>query len=361
MTNEFSGKKVVVGLSGGVDSAVAAFLLKQQGYSVTGVYIQCWERRADGCESDKDKIFAIRNAKHLDIPFLHLDFISEYKKRVIDYFYAEYQAGRTPNPDVMCNKEIKFGMFFDWAMKEGYDFVSTGHYARVLKSNGKMKLLKGVDPSKDQSYFLYLLGQSQLGKSIFPVGGLEKTAVRRIAEENNIPSSKRPDSMGICFIGEVDIRKFLEERIEPKKGLVTNVSGEIIGEHDGVWFFTIGQRHGFSINKYTGKPLYVISKHVEDNILVVGEEHEAFVETFEVSDLHWISGESPTFPLDCKVRIRHLGKCYSCKVTIDSNISSHEKNNLLKVKLNEKAFGVSPGQSAVFYNGDDLLGGGIIK
>jgi tRNA-specific 2-thiouridylase len=346
-------KKVAVGLSGGVDSAVAAYLLKEQGYEVTGVYLQCWERKADGCESDKDKIFAIRNAKHLNIPFLHLDFISEYKSRVIEYFYSEYQAGRTPNPDVMCNKEIKFGLFFDWAMKEGFDFVSTGHYARVDSSGDSVKLLKGVDSSKDQSYFLYLLDQSHLRKSLFPVGGMKKTEIRKIAEENNVPSSKRPDSMGICFIGEVDIKKFLAERIESKKGVVKNINGEVIGEHEGVWFYTIGQRHGFTVTKYTGTPMYVVSKNVDENILIVGNEEDALSDSFEISNIHWISGESPKFPLDCDVRIRHLGKLYSATInkTVGDNFS---------VSLNEKAFGVSPGQSAVVYIEDELLGGGII-
>jgi len=345
--------KVAVGLSGGVDSAVAAYLLKQEGYDVTGVYLQCWDRKADGCDSDKDKIFAIRNAKHLEIPFLHLNFTKEYKERVISYFYSEYQAGRTPNPDVMCNKEIKFGLFFDWAQKEGFDFVATGHYARVTTAAGKFQLVKGVDDSKDQSYFLYLLDQKHLAKTLFPLGEMYKSQVRKIADKENLPSSKRPDSMGICFIGEVDIKKFLEERIEHKKGPIKNSSNEIIGEHDGVWFYTIGQRHGFNVTRYSGKPLYVIRKNIKENVLYVGEEDEAMSQDFSVSDLHWISGEPPRLPIDCNVRIRHLGSFIRGTI---KKINA----GMVEVELKDKAFGVSPGQSAVFYKDDVVLGGGII-
>src|SRR3972149_909916 len=218
--------RVAVGLSGGVDSAVSAHLLKEQGYDVTGVYMQCWDSKADGCRADEDRAEALKVAEHLGIPFKHLDFIKEYKAKVIDYFYCEYEAGRTPNPDVLCNKEIKFGMFLDWALENGFEKVATGHYARVENSAGGYSLLKGVDETKDQSYFLYLLGQEQLSKTIFPVGEMTKAEVRKLAKSSKLPNSDRPDSVGICFIGEVDIRDFLKKKIKTSPGNVLKQSGE---------------------------------------------------------------------------------------------------------------------------------------
>lgn len=353
--NEKKGK-VAVGLSGGVDSAVAAFLLKEQGYEVTGVFMQCWEVKQNGCAADADKAYAIQNAAKLGIKFESLNFVSEYKKKVIDYFYEEYQAGRTPNPDVMCNKEIKFGLFYDWAVKNGYDFIATGHYARVEEDENKYSIKTGKDVSKDQSYFLYRITQEALSKTLFPVGDLLKKDIRKIAEEQNLPSAKREESMGICFIGEVDIKKFLEERIEHKKGNVVDIKGNIIGDHDGVWFLTIGQRHGFNLKKYFGNPMYVISKNSEKNEVVVGTREEALRSDFRVSDVSWIN-EDPfekSANLKCLVRIRHLGEFYDCDVKkgVDGG---------LNVLLKNPAFGVAPGQSAVFYNSDVVLGGGIIE
>lgn len=354
----FTGKqkKVALGLSGGVDSSVAALLLKKQGYDVTAVYMKCWEVKDDGCAADEDKAYALQTAAALDIPFKVLDFQKEYKKKVIDYFYSEYEAGRTPNPDVMCNKEIKFGIFFEWAMKEGFDFVATGHYAGVTQKDGAYKLLMGADKRKDQSYFLYRLEQKQLEKTIFPLADLTKSEVRKIAKEHTLPSYKRPESMGICFIGEVDIKDFLSKRIKPKRGKVVTSSGEEIGDHDGVWYFTIGQRHGFRLKKYFGKPLYVLSKDVKTNTLVVGYHEETLQDEFDVSDMSWVSDKpfAKNSKMECKVRIRHLGQLTPC-------VSVKIGDDRLKVKLSKKAFGVSPGQSAVFYKEREVLGGGIIE
>ncbi|GIW69816.1 MAG: tRNA-specific 2-thiouridylase MnmA [Patescibacteria group bacterium] len=356
MEKSKSQKKVAVGLSGGVDSSVAALLLKEQGCDVTAVYMKCWEVKGNGCAADEDKAYALQTAAVLDVQFKVLDFQDEYKKKVIDYFYTEYEAGRTPNPDVMCNKEIKFGIFFDWAMKEGFDFVATGHYAGIVQNNGVYKLLMGADKGKDQSYFLYRLGQKQLEKTLFPLADLTKAEVRKIAKEHNLPSYKRPESMGICFIGEVDIKDFLSKRIKPKKGKVVTFSGEEIGEHDGVWYFTIGQRHGFRLKKYFGEPLYVLAKNVETNTLTVGCYEEALCKEFEVSDPSWVSGDpfASNSKVECKVRIRHLGQLISC-------VCVKTGKDLLKVELSKKAFGVSPGQSAVFYKGKEVLGGGVIR
>lgn len=347
-------KKVAIGLSGGVDSSVAAYLLKEKGYDVVGVFMQCWDEKADGCKADEDRADAVEVASKLGIKFVSLDFINEYKSRVINYFYKEYAAGRTPNPDVMCNKEIKFGMFLDWALKEGFDYVATGHYARVSKVGEKFKLLKGVDDSKDQSYFLYLLGQDELSKVIFPLGEMHKSEVRALAKEIGLPTFNKPDSVGICFIGEVDIKEFLKKRIEGKKGDVVNTKGEVIGEHDGVVFYTIGQRHGFRINKYLGLPLYVVGKDVGKNELIVGFAHEGRKNVFFVTDVHWVGGEKHNFPLDSLVRIRHLGEFFEAKV---EDVSEDK----FKVVVRDEIFGVAPGQSAVFYIDDEVIGGGIIE
>lgn len=344
--------RVAVGLSGGVDSAVSAYLLKEQGYNVTGIYMQCWDSREDGCSADEDRVDALKVATHLGIPFKYLNFVHEYKTRVIDYFYSEYQAGRTPNPDVMCNKEIKFGMFLDWANKKGFDYVATGHYAQVKKVKDSFDLLKGIDPKKDQSYFLYLLNQEQLSKTIFPLGEMTKDEVRQIAKDVGLHNADKPDSVGICFIGEVDIREFLKDKIETKVGEVVNKDGEVIGEHNGVQFYTVGQRHGFRVTKYHGLPLYVIGKNVEKNQLIVGYAKEGEVSEFEVNELHWINKVLES-SFECEVRIRHLGEMYECKC--------EKIENTIIVKLENPVFGVAPGQSAVFYDGATALGGGTIQ
>jgi tRNA-specific 2-thiouridylase len=349
-------KKVAVGLSGGVDSSVAALLMKNRGYEVTGVYLKCWDVKEDGCAADEDRAYALQTAIKLGIKFETLDFQKEYQKKVIDYFYSEYSKGRTPNPDIVCNKEIKFGMFFNWAMEKDFDFVATGHYARVMEAEGKnYQLLKGEDSSKDQSYFLYLLGQEQLEKTSFPIGDLKKIQVRKLAKENKLPAAERPESMGICFIGEVDIKKFLEKKIKHCIGNVLDISGNIVGKHDGVAFFTIGQRHGFKLNNYSASPMYVVDKNAERNELVVGKEKDAYKKNFEVSEIHWIN-KSPfntSKNFDCDVRIRHLGKLFEASVT--------RRSKALTVNLKNPAFGVAPGQSCVFYKDDVVLGGGVIQ
>jgi len=351
--------KVAVGLSGGVDSSVAAVLLKEQGYEVTGVFMQCWDARADGCKADEDRVYAVKTAAKLGIKFEHLDYRDPYKAKVMEYFLREYRVGRTPNPDVTCNKEIKFGLFFDWALKKGFDYVATGHYARVYKNKSGCRLLKGTDPKKDQSYFLYLLGQKQLAKTLFPVGNLTKSEVRKVAQNKKLPAAERPESMGICFIGEVNIKDFLKKYIPIKIGKVLSVDGEVIGEHDGVWFYTVGQRHGFKLKKYFGKALYVAAKNIDENELVVGGEKDVRSVSFCVNDIHWISKDFslPSGGLECSVRIRHLGKIYRCAVSKVTQKTGDEK---LQVKLARAVFAVASGQSAVFYKGQVVLGGGII-
>ncbi|NCS97593.1 MAG: tRNA 2-thiouridine(34) synthase MnmA [Candidatus Pacebacteria bacterium] len=349
------GKKVAVGLSGGVDSSVSTALLVSAGYEVIGVNMKCWSN-ADGreCEADKDRKIAIQVAEKLGIEVKVWDFEKEYRQKVIDYFYKEFEAGRTPNPDIICNKEIKFGMFLDRAIKDlGVDFVATGHYARVVKDDEVYRLLKGVDDSKDQSYFLHTLNQYQLAHSIFPVGHLLKKEVREIAKEYDFANYDKPDSVGICFVGDVDIKEFLKQRIDVSQGEVVTTSGEVIGTHDGVWFYTIGQRRGFDITKYQGKPLYVIGKDIKNNKLIVGDMVESNKIEFPISNLYLIAEDYKKMIekelLD--IRIRHLGGLVKGKV--DDN----------KVIAQDGSFfqGVASGQSAVFYKDDFVLGGAIIE
>ncbi len=346
-------KKVAVGLSGGVDSSVTAYLLKEQGYDVTGIYMTCWEARVDGCRSDEDRKDAVRVAAKLGIKFESLDFIKPYKEKVIEYFYSEYKKGRTPNPDILCNKEIKFGLFLDWAAENGFDAIATGHYAQNEYINNSYKLLMGLDKTKDQSYFLYRLGQYELAKTLFPLGRYLKEDVRAIAKREDLHTYNKPDSVGICFIGEVDIKEFLKKHIKPKNGNVINTKGEIIGVHDGVWYYTIGQRHGFTITKYVGLPLYVVGKNIAKNELIVGFVQDASVDKFYVSDINWIV-KKPQLPLKCMVRIRHLGLLYKA---IISEISPDK----LLISLEDSVFAIADGQSAVFYSENELLGGGIIN
>ena len=348
------GKKVAVGLSGGVDSAVSAVLLKRAGFDVVAVNMKCWSN-ADGseCEADKDRKIAVQVAEKIGIPIKIWDFEKEYREKVIKYFFSEIKKGRTPNPDIICNKEIKFEMFLNKALSElGVDYIATGHYARIISENNSYKLLKGVDVTKDQSYFLYALNQHQLSKTLFPVGHLTKKEVRELAEEFQLPNKNKKDSVGICFIGEVDITEFLKKHISEKIGVVKNIKGEVIGEHIGVWFYTIGQRHGFTINTYQGKPLFVVRKDVENNELIVGDAIDTDCNQFEIEDTCFVfKGAKELLEKgDVDVRIRHLGRLTASRVS----------NNIVK-SLKGNFHGVASGQSAVFYDDDIVLGGAVIK
>lgn len=347
-------EKVAVGISGGVDSAVATALLLEQGYEVIGVHLYCYDD-SPSCTADDDRTSAIRVAKHLGIPIKVWDLRKQYKKKVISYFFDEYKAGRTPNPDIVCNREIKFGIFLEKALNElNVDYVATGHYARAVKDKSGFHLLKGVDEGKDQSYFLYGLTQALLEHILFPNGNLTKKEVRKMAKEFDLPNFDRPDSQGICFIGPIDVAEFLREHLPVVKGQVVSTKGEVIGEHDGAWFFTEGQRRGFRVFK-TGLPLYVIKKDVASNTLIVGRSEESEVKEFQVRDVHWVNPTMNNEQLTIGklgVRIRHLGEIMPATLKpLDSE---------LLAKLTKPAFGVAPGQSAVFYRGDEVLGGGII-
>lgn len=347
-------KKIAVGLSGGVDSSVSALLLKKAGYDVTGVHMQCWNYDLAGCTGKQDRADAVATASKIGIPFVGLDFQKQYSERVMHYFYATYLAGRTPNPDVLCNKEIKFGLFLNWALDNGFDYVATGHYACVdfNQATGLYALLRPLDDFKDQTYFLYLLDQAQLKHVMFPLGDMKKEQVRQLAQDNNLPSAHKPDSVGICFVGNVDLKDFLRQNslFKEEKGEVLNPERRVIGTHNGAVFFTVGQRHGFTVQEYNGQPMYVISKNVEKNQITVGTHDECKNDSFSLEAIHWI-GQKMQQGIDCEVRIRHLGQLYKAFVDIEN----------CQVKLHEKAFGIAPGQSAVLYLDNVVLGGGVIK
>lgn len=338
--------KIFVGLSGGVDSAVSAYLLKKAGHDVTGVFLKVWEPDFLPCTSGEDKLDAMRVAAHLEIPFLSYDLAEEYKKGVVDYFVSEYKAGRTPNPDVMCNREVKFGAFWERAKKDGADAIATGHYVSKEEEGGKWKMVQGVDKRKDQSYFLWTLTQDDLAHALFPVGDLEKKEVRKIAEEVGLPNFEKKDSQGLCFLGHVDMKEFLKHFIPVNQGVVKNDKGEEIGTHDGVQFYTLGE--GFPLEG--GKKMYVVKKDVEKNELFISEEeHEPTgKKTLTLHDINWIR-EVPQKNETYFVHIRYHG----------DNLEATVENNLLVFK---KPVLAASGQSAVVYRYDtrECMGGGII-
>jgi len=347
------GKKVYIGMSGGVDSSVSAALLKERGFDVTGVFIKVWQPDWFECTWREDRLDAMRVCVELDIPFVTLDLEKEYKKEVVDYMVSEYRAGKTPNPDVMCNKYVKFGGFFDWAMANDADYVATGHYAQIKENNGMFELIAGRDQGKDQSYFLWTLTQKQLSRTLFPIGGMEKLETRRLARNFNLPVAEKKDSQGLCFIGKVNIKEFLSHYIELKKGVILNEIGEILGEHDGATFYTIGERFGFDQTKKTSdeKPYYIIARDIEKNTITVS--HKSFEGSLSVekskyslTSINWISGV-PDIKKQYLARIRHLGELLPCKIN-DQTIDF------------EKSTIVANGQSIVLYDGDQCIGGGIV-
>lgn len=353
-------KKVFVGMSGGVDSAVSAALLKQKGYEVIGVFIRTWHPDFLVCNEEQERHDAMRAAAHLDIPFLTFDFEDVYKKEVGDYIISEYKNGRTPNGDVMCNKAVKFGAFLNKALSMGADFVATGHYAQNIFKDKKFLLKKGIDPAKDQSYFLWTLNQNQLSKILFPVGNLKKTEVRILAKNFKLPVADKKDSQGICFLGAVDLKDFLKHYIKEKKGNVINEQGENIGNHDGVFFYTLGERHGFTIIKKGSNdlPYYIIDKDIKKNILVVSQKNNSSnlknkkdKNCLNLNNVNWISGvleQSKTLT----AQIRYHGDFLQCTVEVvnQNEVKVHFINPVL----------VDAGQSCVVYDKDITILGGII-
>ena len=348
-------------MSGGVDSSVAAALLVNQGYDVTGAFMINYDTADEVVTTDGESCWvpeyrdALRVAARLNIPLLKLDFRKEYKEKVLEYVYREYEAGRTPNPDILCNSLIKYGAWLEVAKSKGFDILATGHYAQVEKKSKKFHLRESVDTEKDQTYFLHQLNQDQLSHAMFPIGKYTKPEVRKLAEKFDLPTAKKEESMGICFIGEVPIKEFLEKRIKGKKGSIRKSDGEIIGEHEGLPFYTIGQRHGFA-QAGGERPLYVVGKDMAKNELIVGNENDPmlFTTKIEVEQMNWILGEPIAPAFDCFVRFRHRQKLEKCSVHV-----SNPENITIDCENPQRA--ISPGQFAVLYKNGECLGGGVIS
>ncbi|MDR2890608.1 MAG: tRNA 2-thiouridine(34) synthase MnmA [Alistipes sp.] len=422
--------RVVVGLSGGVDSSVAAWLLKQQGHEVTGLFMRNWHDTtgtlSGDCPWEDDQLFAELVARRLGIPFRWIDLSEEYRTRVVDYMFAEYARGRTPNPDVLCNREIKFDVFLREALKLGADYVATGHYCRVeLAENGMHRLLAGLDAGKDQSYFLCQLSQQQLSRAMFPIGGLQKSQVRRIAEEQKLATAKRKDSQGICFVGKVDLPTFLQQKLAARRGDIIEITADFVGaldgvtpadgikvgEHSGAHFYTIGQRKGLGVGG-TAEPLFVVATDVERNIVYVGRgdshpglwRNELYIKSDEI---HWVRpdralkpGESARFSMRIRYRQPLQGgvlslpepgefsagsaefsatagsfsgtdrSCSESSIAAGSVEPSSEPaefsatdgrpGGFARIVFDAPQRGVTPGQFAAFYDGDELVGSGVI-
>jgi tRNA-specific 2-thiouridylase len=353
---------VVVGMSGGVDSAVTALLLKQQGYDVIGLFMKNWEDDDDSeyCSSRQDLIDAVSVADTIGIPIEAVNFAKEYKDRVFSYFLREYEAGRTPNPDILCNSEIKFKAFLDHAIRLGADTIATGHYARVRELDGFHQLLKAQDASKDQSYFLHRLNQHQLSKTMFPLGQLLKSQVRDIAREHGLSNHAKKDSTGICFIGERPFREFLNRYLPTKPGNMVTPDGTIVGGHMGLSFYTIGQRQGLGIGgsrETTGEPWFVARKDMQLNQLIVvqGHDHPLLLNSqLDTLEMHWIKGSAPETSRGYAAKTRYRQQDASCQITLLANDTA-------SFTFDAPQWAVTPGQSVVVYDGDVCLGGAIIK
>lgn len=355
-------KKVVVGMSGGVDSSVAAALLLDEGYEVIGAFMKNWSDTKDPltgeCAWRTERDDAMRVAADLDIPFVTFDFEEAYRKEVVEYLYREYEDGRTPNPDVMCNRAVKFDLFLKEALlKMGADFIATGHYARLDQtSDGRYRLLAGLDRNKDQSYFVFSLGQEQLKHVLFPIGHLDKNDVRAYAKDRGLHVAAKKDSQGICFIGKVNLGDFLKKTIPPKPGDIVTVEGRIVGRHPDVHAFTIGQRHGLGVGG--GDPYFVVRTDVETAQVIVaqGADHPALYKPELIANAwHWVSGQEPELPLHCEARIRYRQPLQKCEV-----VPGTKGSGSLQVKFERPQRAVTPGQFVVLYDGDEVLGGGVI-
>jgi tRNA-specific 2-thiouridylase len=357
-----TGFDVVVGMSGGVDSSVAALLLQRAGQSIAGVFMRNWSEDDDGdCRAEDDRRDAVAVCGRLGIPIQFRDFSREYWDGVFAHFLDEYAAGRTPNPDVLCNREVKFHHFLDAAKALGGRRIATGHYARVDRAaDGSMRLLRAVDRAKDQSYFLHQLGQAQLADTLFPLGDLHKDAVRRLAREAALPTHAKKDSTGICFIGERDFRAFLSRYLPAQPGEIRDPAGTVLGTHPGVVYFTLGQREGLGLGGVRGRPQapwYVVHKDVAGNVLTVDQGDDSphlLSTTLESAPVHWIAGAPPASRFRCEAQVRYRQQPQACEVTV------REEGSLL-VRFDARQRAVTPGQSVVLYDGDTCLGGAVIE
>ena len=358
-----SKQKVIVGMSGGVDSSVSAYLLLQQGYQVEGLFMKNWEEddTHEYCAAATDLADAQQVCDTLGIPLHTVNFAAEYWDNVFEYFLAEYRAGRTPNPDIMCNKEIKFKAFLQFAADAlGADYIATGHYVRRREVNGRFQLLRGLDDNKDQSYFLYTLSHQHIAKTLFPVGDLEKPLVRAYAEQQGLVTAGKKDSTGICFIGERKFKDFLQTYLPAKKGPIESVDGELLGEHEGLMYHTLGQRKGLLIGglaDHSGEPWYVVDKDVARNVLIVaqGKQHpRLYANGLIAGQLHWVDRHAAPESFRCVVKTRYRQQDIPCQVTALAD-------GRVQVLFDQPVAAVTPGQSAVFYNAEVCLGGGIIE
>ncbi len=354
--------KVIVGMSGGVDSSVSALLLQQQGYQVEGLFMKNWDED-DGteyCTAKEDLKDAQLVCDKLGIHLHTANFAAEYWDNVFEHFLEEYKAGRTPNPDILCNREIKFKAFLDYALLIGADAIATGHYVRRREHDGHYQLIKGIDNNKDQSYFLHAVGSAQIAKTLFPVGELEKPRVREIAEAHDLVTHNKKDSTGICFIGERRFKDFLKQYIPAQPGNIETPEGEIIGQHNGLMYHTLGQRQGLGIGglKEAGEaPWYVVEKDLERNVLIAaqGNEHPMlFSDALTLSSIHWVNDQPPSLPAILKAKVRYRQSDQPCTLY-------NEATGGYRVEFDTPQRAVTPGQSVVFYDGEHCLGGGVIE
>ncbi len=353
---------IIVGMSGGVDSSVTALRLLEQGHQVTGLFMKNWDEDdgTDYCTALRDLEDAEKVCQRLQIELHTVNFAAEYWDRVFTHFLAEYQAGRTPNPDILCNKHIKFKAFLDYALDLGAEAIATGHYARVRRQLGRFELLRGLDGNKDQSYFLYAIGQEALSKTLFPIGHLQKSEVRALAAKAGFSNHAKKDSTGICFIGERRFRDFLQRYLPAHPGPMITPEGEEVGQHQGLMYYTLGQRQGLGLGgRKNGNdaPWYVVGKDLQHNTLIVAQGHDhpmLLATTLKLGQLEWLTGTPPAFPLRCTAKIRYRQPDQPCLVET-------MRSGQLRVTFDTPQRAITPGQSAVFYDGEVCLGGGIIE
>ncbi len=349
-------------MSGGVDSSVSALLLKNQGYQVEGLFMKNWNED-DGteyCTAMTDLMDAAAVCQKLDIHLHTANFAGEYWDNVFEHFLSEYKAGRTPNPDILCNREIKFKVFLDYAEKLGADYIATGHYAKTRVENGHTCLVKGMDPNKDQSYFLHAVGEAEFARTLFPIGDIEKPLVRKIAEENDLVTANKKDSTGICFIGERRFKDFLQNYLPAQPGKIIDDDGTELGEHQGLMYHTIGQRQGLGIGGISGgkeDPWYVAQKDLENNTLVVvqgGQHPLLFSSNLIAEQIHWINGIAPSNHFKCSAKVRYRQQDQACQLNV-------RDDGTIEARFEQAQRAVTPGQSVVFYDNDICLGGGVIS
>ena len=355
-------QKIIVGMSGGVDSSVTALKLLEQGHQVSGLFMKNWEEDdgTDQCTALEDLADAKQVCDRLGIPLKTVNFATEYWEEVFEIFLSEFQAGRTPNPDILCNKHVKFKAFLNYSIDLGADYIATGHYARVNEKDGEYYLLKGLDPNKEQSYFLYTLGQKQLSRTLFPIGHLQKNEIRELAQKAGFNNFNKKDSTGICFIGERKFKEFLQRFLPTQPGEMRTPEGQFVARHQGLMYYTLGQRQGLGIGGVKGapeEPWYVLDKDLENNILIVGQGHNhplMMHNTLEAGQLDWVNNKPLTAGIDCAAKTRYRQSDQTCRIeplTIDK----------CRVHFEQPQRAITPGQSVVFYGGEKCLGGGIIE